>query len=596
MAGRKSPLIPRLAAPLAFALAFALPLGLPAQAGADAAAEAPGIAGPYLAAEAAARRGDVAAAARWYADALEADPSNRTLLSKAIVHLVGAGQAGRAVPLAERLEATEPGHHLGVLMLAVEALRTGDPAAARARLASAEDGSGPFVGQLISAWAAFAAGDAAAARDSLARLEEGDAAGAAGNIVAAYHQALLEAAAGRDAEALTAIDHAIASADGATGRLIRVRAGILARLGRLDEARAAVDESLAATLGDPRLERLADDLANGRVPPPLVTTGAQGAAEALFGVSGFLLRGPNRQIGLAYARLAVLLDPDLAEGWLLIGDILNEGGQHELATVAYDAVPRDAPEALEAAIGRARALEAADRRDEGIGVLRETAAAQPRALEAQLGLGDMLRRAERWAEAADAYDAALRLIDRPEQRHWALYYQRGIAYERSDQWDKAEADFLKALELEPDQPLVLNYLGYSWVEQRKNLDEARAMIEQAVEQRPEDGYIVDSLGWVLYRLGEFEEAAAHLERAVELLPTDPVINDHYGDALWMIGRKTEARFQWKRSISFEPEEKDAERIAKKLRQGLDAVVAEETAAGEPAVIKSTAGAAKPNGG
>jgi Flp pilus assembly protein TadD len=189
------------------------------------------------------------------------------------------------------------------------------------------------------------------------------------------------------------------------------------------------------------------------------------------------------------------------------------------------------------------------------------------------------------------------LLATPEQRHWPLFYQRGIAYERSKQWDKAEADFLKALELEADQPLVLNYLGYSWVEMGRNLDRAQAMIEKAVEQRPEDGYIVDSLGWVLYRLGNFPGAVEHLERAVELRPVDPVINDHFGDALWMVGRKTEAQFQWKRSLSFKPEEKDAERIRQKLAKGLDAVLAEEAASGNPAIIGSgTSGGTTPNGG
>jgi Flp pilus assembly protein TadD len=165
-----------------------------------------------------------------------------------------------------------------------------------------------------------------------------------------------------------------------------------------------------------------------------------------------------------------------------------------------------------------------------------------------------------------------------------LFYQRGIAYERSDRWELAEDDFFRALELEPDQPLVLNYLGYSWVELRRNLDEAQEMIEKAVEQRPDDGYIVDSLGWVMYRLGNFEEAVKHLGRAVELRPVDPVINDHFGDALWMVGRRIEARFQWKRALSFEPEEEEAERIRDKLERGLDAVLADEAAAGEPAII------------
>jgi Flp pilus assembly protein TadD len=306
----------------------------------------------------------------------------------------------------------------------------------------------------------------------------------------------------------------------------------------------------------------------------------------LFGLSGYLSGGTNRQIGLAYAQLAIHLDPDLIQARLLIAGILHQDEQFGLAIAAFEAIPASAPEALDAEIGRAEAMQDAGRIDEGIAALRDTVAAYPRSIEAHTALGDILRRDSRFAEAGTAYDGALALVAHPERRHWPLFYQRGIAFERSEQWPRAEADFLKALELEPDQPLVLNYLGYSWVEMGEHLAEAQAMIEKAVEQRPGDGYIVDSLGWVLYRLGDFAGAAEQMEKAVEIKPVDPVINDHFGDALWMIGRRIEARFQWKRALSFEPEEKDATRIRKKLAEGLDAVLEAEAAAGNSAIIQS----------
>jgi Flp pilus assembly protein TadD len=347
-----------------------------------------------------------------------------------------------------------------------------------------------------------------------------------------------------------------------------------------------VSERLSRILGDRRLEVLERDLAAGKIPAPVIKTGIEGAAESLFGVSGYLSRGTSRQIGLAYAQLAVYLDPGLVEARLLIAGLLHQAQQYDLAIAAFEAIPADAPEALDAEIGRAEAMKEVGRVDEAIAALRDTAAAHPRSIEAHTSLGDMLRRDSQFAEAGDAYDGALALVPHPEQRHWPLFYQRGIAFERSDQWPRAEADFLKALDLEPDQPLVLNYLGYSWVEMGENLAEAQAMIEKAVEQRPDDGYIVDSLGWVLYRLGDFDGAVEHLEKAVELKPVDPVINDHFGDALWMVGRRIEARFQWRRSLSFEPEEDNAERIRRKLAAGLDTVLEEEAAAGNPAIIQS----------
>jgi tetratricopeptide (TPR) repeat protein len=591
LVGMISILAQRVLAPFALSLALMLPSAATAQ-GLN------GIAGPYLAAESAARRSDIAEAARLYAQALARDSANADLMERTVTHQIAAGQIERAIPVARRLDALRPGHHLGVLLEAADALKHGDPARARGLLATGTPDGGPFVGQVMDVWAAFDEGEVDAARALLAKLEEAGTGGAAGEIVVAFHLGLLEAAAGRDAEAIVAIDRAAERAGTSTLRLTRIRAGVLARLGQIDEARTAVNDRLSQTLGDGRLELLERDLAAGKIPAPVIKTGAEGAAEALFGVSGYLARGASWQIGLAYAQLAAYLDPTLIEARLLIAGILQSKEQYDLAISSFESIPADQPEAVEAEIGRAESMYSAGRIDEAIAALRNTAVAHPRWIEARTSLGDMLRRKERFAEAGEAYDGALALVPHPERHHWPLFYQRGIAFERSKQWARAEADFLKALELEPDQPLVLNYLGYSWVEMGANLAEAQAMIEKAVEQRPDDGYIVDSLGWVLYRLGKFESAVEHLEKAVELKSVDPVINDHFGDALWMVGRQTEARFQWKRSLSFKPEEDAAERIRRKLQVGLDSVLAEEAAADGPSLIQSDGAATgvKPNNG
>ena len=587
MAGSRPRLIRQVALPVVLAAALAAPALALAQG-------TPGTAGPYLAAENAARRGDIAEAARLYSQALARDTGNADLMERAMTQQMAAGQIDRAVPLARRLDALRPGTHLGNLLLAGDALGKGDPAAARTALTSGGPDAMSFVGRIIDAWAALDAGDVDEARELLTEVEGDRTGGAAGEIIAAYHLGLLEAAAGNDEAAMAALDRTAEKAGNGTLRLARIRAGVLARLGKIDEARDVIAERLGMTLGDKALESVDADLAAGKIPAPMVRDGAQGAAEALFGVSGFLSRSANRLAGLAYSQLAIHLNPDLVEARLLIASILAEDKQFDLAIAAYAAIPDSAPEALDAMIGRADALQQSERAEDAIIVLRQAIARFPRAVDAHTALGDTLRRDQKFAEAGEAYDGAIALIGTPEQRHWPLFYQRGIAFERSKQWTRAEEDFRKALELEPDQPLVLNYLGYSWVEMGAHLEEAQAMIEKAVEQRPDDGYIVDSLGWVLYRIGNFEGAVEHLEKAVELLPVDPVINDHFGDALWMVGRHNEAVFQWKRAMSFEPEEKDAERIRRKLADGLDQVLAEEEAAGTPAIIGT--GAASKNGG
>ncbi len=466
-------------------------------------AGAQGIAGPYLAAKQAEARGDVAAAARLYAETLARDGDNQALLERAMIHDIAAGDIVDGIALARRFEELQPGHHLGVLALAADGLRKGDPESVHTLLAN----GGPFVGEVIDAWAAFGAGDTEAAVKRLRELEMAEDNGRPGQIIAAYHLGLVHAATGDDEAAVGAFARAAEMADGGTLRLARLRAGALARLGRTDEAVAVIRERLSDSFGNAALSDLADRIAAGERPEPLVTTAKAGAAEVLYGVSGLLARGQNRLIALAYSRLATFLEPDLSEAQLLIAQILDEDGQYDLAIEAYDAIADTAPEALSARVGQAQALQADGRTEEGLAAMRTAVETFPGALEAHVALGDMLRRESRFEEAASAYDKAVALIDKPEPLHWPLFYQRGIAYERSKQWDRAEADFRKALALEPDQPDVLNYLGYSWVEQGSNLGEAEEMIQRAVDQRPDDGYIVD-----FARLGAVPRSASSSAR------------------------------------------------------------------------------------
>ena len=279
-----------------------------------------------------------------------------------------------------------------------------------------------------------------------------------------------------------------------------------------------------------------------------------------------------------HARLASHIRPGLTEARLLAAELLEAQEQYTLAAAALDGVPESSPWFVTAAIRKANTERGAGDPEAGIATLTALAESHPDQIEVHSALGDMLREAERFPEAAEAYDRAIALIDDPRPAHWVLYYTRGISHERAGDWPAAEADFRQALELQPDQPLVLNYLGYSMVEKRENLDEALGMIERAVRGEPEDGYITDSLGWVLYRLGRYDEAVPHMLRAVELVPDDPIVNDHLGDVLWMVGRQREAEFQWRRALSFGPaDDLDMERVRRKLEVGLDAVLAAEPA-------------------
>jgi Flp pilus assembly protein TadD len=185
-----------------------------------------------------------------------------------------------------------------------------------------------------------------------------------------------------------------------------------------------------------------------------------------------------------------------------------------------------------------------------------------------MALGNIERERKDFTGCGDAYTKAVATVAKPEKSNWVMFYFRGICYERSNQWPKAEADMKKALELYPDQPLVLNYLGYSWVDKGVHLEEGMDMIRRAVEQRPDDGYIVDSLGWAYFRTGNYDEAVKNLERAVQLKPDDPTINDHLGDAYWRVGRLLEAHFQWSQAVDFKPDPDELATLQKKLKDGL----------------------------
>jgi Flp pilus assembly protein TadD len=265
--------------------------------------------------------------------------------------------------------------------------------------------------------------------------------------------------------------------------------------------------------------------------------------------------------------LGLFVRPDSAELRLIVADLLEDAGRYADANTVYAEIEPGSPLAPAAELATARNLERLDRFDEAVRLLEGLATKRAGDPEPLSELGDMLRKRERFEDAVKAYDRAFARIATLKPYHWRLLYARGIALERAKVWERAEADFLQALAFEPDQPFVLNYLGYSWVEQGRNLAQAEQMIRKAVALRPNDGYIVDSLGWVLYRLERYPEAVVALERAVELKPEDPVMNDHLGDAYWAVGRQREARFQWRTALALSPEPELKSALEDKLARG-----------------------------
>jgi Flp pilus assembly protein TadD len=233
---------------------------------------------------------------------------------------------------------------------------------------------------------------------------------------------------------------------------------------------------------------------------------------------------------------------------MLLGNLYEASGQDVAAVQAFASIPEQSPLHWEAQRNYATMQYRMGNVEEAKRILEGMRADDPDDLTIALTLADIYRAQSEPENALKIYDFVIGGIDNLNESHWSLFYTRATAYEELEQWDEAEADFLKALDLSPDQPVVLNYLGYSWVVRGENLDRALGMIRKAVELRPNDGNIVDSLGWALYKLGRYKEAVEQLERAVLLRPEVAEINEHLGDAYWRIGRILEARFQWSHAI------------------------------------------------
>jgi len=320
---------------------------------------------------------------------------------------------------------------------------------------------------------------------------------------------------------------------------------------------------------------------------PLMVTNAQaGAAEALYGLGASLGRRGGEDLGLVYLQLSLYLVPHHELALLSLADLYEAMKKPGMAIKIYERIPHSSALHRNASIQMAADLDALERSEEAQKRLEELLKDDPKDLEATLALGNLLRGHKKFGECGEAYSKAIDLIGKPEKAHWTVFYFRGICYERSKQWPKAEADLKKALELFPDQPHVLNYLGYSWIDQGVNLDQGMEMIKKAVAQRPDDGYIVDSLGWAYYRLGNFEEATKELERAIGLKPEDPTINDHLGDAYWRVGRKLEATFQWNHARDLKPDPEELPKILEKLRVGLpDETTSQANSSEKPAAAK-----------
>ena len=521
--------------------------------------------GSYLAGYHAFRQRDFGVAASYMNDALRAQPLGRDLLRRALVAKLASGQADSARVLARRLLAIEPDSPLAKLSLTAGDFKAGRFESARSRL-STIGGRGPdaIYASLLSAWAEAGSGRYDTAVEILQR-PAGDRNPLA---VFRHHSALILDLANRPEAAERHYLDALRQMPQPTARMILAVGSFYRRKGNPDEAERHYTAFLAERDRAPLIESALADLRAGKPAARIVSNAIEGAAEVFFVGANFGIRTRSTDFALVYGQFALDLKPQFPSARVLVGRTLQSAGREESAIEAYRLVDKASPLSWSARLRRADGLSRLGREEEAIEILRRMVAERTERTDALTTLGDLFRTQKRFSESVEAYDAAVSRVGSIEPRHWRLLFSRGIALERSRNWPRAERDFLAALELSPNEPYLLNYLGYSWADQGIKLERALTLIERAVELEPQSGAIVDSLGWALYRMGDYDGAVEKLERAAELEPLDPTVNDHLGDAYWRVGRRNEASFQWRRALDLDPEPDQVEIIEGKIARGL----------------------------
>lgn len=535
--------------------AAAVATALPAPARAESQLIQPsGIYGAYLAGRFAERQNDTSYAALELLAATRSDPADVGLRRQAFVACVLDGRP-EATGLARQL----PDDPAAQLFLA-------DQDAAGGRWEEAErryrqlprDSLTQLVEPLLIAWSQQGGGHVDAALATLQPFLQSE----HFRGVYALHAALIADLAGRDAEADRLYRTAQAEYGGNNVRLVEILASWQARRGDTARAKQTIESVAQAA---PGLQMIVPALL-AHMEQRAVMSAADGLAEAYMALAGSFSEQDSPDFSLLLLRLAIDLRPSLTAARLLMAEALVAAQHPAKALAALAPVPDSDPLHALIELRRASLEQELGRKDEAVHRLEALARENPQSPEPAMQIGDILRGQNRFAEAVTAYDQAIARLGEPSRADWALFYSRAIALDRSHQWSKAEADLERALQLSPDEPYVLNYLGYSWAEQGRDLERAKQMLEKATELRPNDGAIMDSLGWVYMRLGKTGEAIRWLERAVEVDSEDATINGHLGDAYWAAGRKLQARFQWRRALTLNPEPDDAAKLEAKLRE------------------------------
>jgi tetratricopeptide (TPR) repeat protein len=527
--------------------------------------------GAYLAGRQAISDHNFVTASEFQTKSVSVDPSNSKLLEGLMISFIAQGSVDKAISIAEVYKDNGNQSQISQMILSASLIKDGRT---EAFLSFIKDASKitPILKDLLSAWVLMGLNDDVNANrifDKTAKVQ------GMGQFVN-FHRAMSQLAAGKFEQALKTFNLIHSDKENPTRRSVISHTKILLSQSKFKEAQSLLEKWFGPTF-DPEIEELFLNATNGKVYPKTSFSNINIAvADVFHSIANLIRKEADPTFTLIYSRLAEYLDANHIDSILMTADLLVELEQYNLAIKEHEKLSNSQPQYFASELGRAEALRSSGKEEAAVEVLAALTRQFPNSPNGFSILGNHYRRLEAYDRAEVAYKEAIKLYQAKGEAGWFLYYVRGITRERLNLWGLAEKDFRKALSLNPTQPQVLNYLGYSLIEKNTKLDEALDMIERAVKESPDSGYIVDSLGWGYYKLGEYEKAVPNLEKAAELMPIDPIVNDHLGDVYWMVGRKTEAEFQWRRALSFDPEEEEIQRIKKKLKVGLTQVLIDES--------------------
>ena len=527
--------------------------------------------GAYLAGRQAISDHNFVTASEFQTKSVSVDPSNSKLLEGLMISFIAQGSVDKAISIAEVYKDNGNQSQISQMILSASLIKDGRT---EAFLSFIKDASKitPILKDLLSAWVLMGLNDDVNANrifDKTAKVQ------GMGQFVN-FHRAMSQLAAGKFEQALKTFNLIHSDKENPTRRSVISHTKILLSQSKFKEAQSLLEKWFGPTF-DPEIEELFLNATNEKVYPKTSFSSINIAvADVFHSIANLIRKEADPTFTLIYSRLAEYLDANHIDSILMTADLLVELEQYNLAIKEHEKLSNSQPQYFASELGRAEALRSSGKEEAAVEVLAALTRQFPNSPNGFSILGNHYRRLEAYDRAEVAYKEAIKLYQAKGEAGWFLYYVRGITRERLNLWGLAEKDFRKALSLNPTQPQVLNYLGYSLIEKNTKLDEALDMIERAVKESPDSGYIVDSLGWGYYKLGEYEKAVPNLEKAAELMPIDPIVNDHLGDVYWMVGRKTEAEFQWRRALSFDPEEEEIQRIKKKLKVGLTQVLIDES--------------------